>query len=544
MFCTLASVACDAPTPAPLSSFIAIVSEPIETATVQEPPTRLWQIAKQAGPGLIVAGSIVGSGELIATTKTGAEAGFALLWLILIGCVVKVFAQIEFGRYTLQSGKTTLAALDQVPGPRWGNRGNWLVWYWMLMWFASISQLGGIVGIVGQSLALSVPLTQQGRDYNEAADAKVLESLSKFQLIENAAVESPAVAPESDSRAETLEQAYVKRYAAVAGDPTSVRRPADTILWAGLVTIATSVMLVVGRYGLVQSLSTFLVAAFTLLTVVNLGLVQSQAEFQISLAELISGLVGSLPEAKTLDARPISTALATFGIIGVGAAELVAYPYWCLEKGYAKSTGPNDGSASWLSRAKGWIRVMQFDAWGSMVVYTFATVAFYLLGASTLHRLGLNPAKDDVIRTLAVMYVPVFADWAREVFLFGAFAVLYSTFFIANAGHARVFTDAMGVVGWIERDQATRERWIRRLSGFFPLLCLSVFLVFPQPTTLVLFSGIMQGIMLPMLAGAALYLRYRHTLAELKPGRAWDIALWLSGLAMLITGIWTVVTAF
>ncbi len=50
--------------------------------------------------------------------------------------------------------------------------------------------------------------------------------------------------------------------------------------------------------------------------------------------------------------------------------------------------------------------------------------------------------------------------------------------------------------------------------------------------------------MLPMLAGAALYLRYRHTLAELKPGRAWDIALWLSGLAMLITGIWTVVTAF
>ncbi len=521
------------------------MSEPTDSPTIQEPPTRLWQIAQHAGPGLIVAGSIVGSGELIATTKTGAEAGFSLLWLILIGCVVKVFTQIEFGRYTLQSGKTTLAALDQVPGPRWGKRGNWLVWYWMLMWFASISQLGGIVGIVGQSMAISLPLTQQGRDYNETADARVMQSLSKFKVIEEAAKEEPSVAPEMQPEyAAQKEQAYLDKYATKAGDPTSVKRPLDTALWASLITIATSLMLVMGRYGFVQNLSTFLVASFTLLTLVNLGLVQSQPNFQISLTEFLYGLAGHLPEAKTIDARPISTALATFGIIGVGAAELVAYPYWCLEKGYAKSTGPSDGTTAWFARAKGWMRVMQFDAWGSMLVYTFATIAFYLLGAATLHRMGLNPAKDDVIRTLAVMYVPVFSDWAREVFLFGAFAVLYSTFFIANAGHARVFTDAMTVVGWIDSDPGTRQRWIRRFSGFFPILCLCVFLIFPQPTALVLFSGIMQGIMLPMLAGAALYLRYRHTLAELTPGWLWDAALWVSAIAMLITGLWTVVTAF
>ncbi len=115
------------------------------------------------GPGLIVAGSIVGSGELIATTKTGAEAGFSLLWLIMLGCVVKVFAQVELGRYALISGKTTLRALDEVPGPRIKGRGNWLVWYWLLMWLASISQLGGIVGGVGQALAISAPITQMGR---------------------------------------------------------------------------------------------------------------------------------------------------------------------------------------------------------------------------------------------------------------------------------------------------------------------------------------------------------------------------------------------
>lgn len=505
------------------------------------PPTRLLGILRHAGPGLIVAGSIVGSGELIATTKTGAEAGFSLLWLIILGCVVKVFTQIELGRYTLQSGKTTLAALDEVPGPRIAGRGNWLVWYWLLMWFASISQLGGIVGGVGQSLAISVPLSQIGSDYNRAADASILETLNDFDAIKKGA---PKLESIDEGSAAALKQEYATKYTTEANGTTVLRKPADTAIWAIIVTLATSIMLTVGRYGLVQSLATFLVASFTVLTMLNVILIQQQPSFSVSLNEFLSGLSFSLPTTASGDARPIATALATFGIIGVGAAELVAYPYWCLEKGYARFTGPNDGTPEWNARAHGWMRVMRFDAWGSMVVYTFATIAFYLLGAAVLHRTGLNPAKDDMVRTLAVMFVPVFSDWAGTVFLFGAFAVLYSTFFIANAGHARVFSDAMRVVGWIDNDEATREKWVRRLSGFFPILCLCVFLAFPEPTKLVLFSGVMQGIMLPMLAGGALFLRYKRCTPSLRPTKAWDIALWVSAIAMLITGGWTVMTAF
>lgn len=513
----------------------------LESGQPLPPPTRLLKIAAHAGPGLIVAGSIVGSGELIATTKTGAEAGFSLLWLIILGCVVKVFTQIELGRYALQSGKTTLAALDEVPGPRIKGRGNWLVWYWLLMWVASISQLGGIVGGVGQSLAISIPISQIGVDYNRTADASILETLKKFDELETG-----TTGPKDTSlaTASQLKADYDAKYAVEVNGAVTVRKPTDVAIWSIFVTLVTSFMLVVGRYGLVQSLSTALVAMFTLLTVLNTVLIQQDPSFQISAQEFLSGLSLSLPTASTGDARPIATALATFGIIGVGAAELVAYPYWCLEKGYARYAGPNDGSEAWAARAKGWMRVMRFDAWGSMCVYTFATVAFYLLGAAVLHRVGLNPAKDDMVRTLAVMFVPVFSDWAASVFLFGAFAVLYSTFFVANAGHARVFSDAMRVVGWIDNDDATREKWVRRLSGFFPLLCLSVFLIFPEPTKLVLFSGVMQGIMLPMLAGAALYLRYYRCAESLRPSFLWDLALWASAGAMLITGGWTVLTAF
>ena len=44
-------------------------------------------------------------------------------WLIVLGCVIKVFAQIELGRHAVTHGQTTLSALNSVPGPRW--RLNW-----------------------------------------------------------------------------------------------------------------------------------------------------------------------------------------------------------------------------------------------------------------------------------------------------------------------------------------------------------------------------------------------------------------------------------
>ena len=149
---------------------------------IEHPPQRIGGIMRQLGPGVILAASIVGSGELIATTKTGAQAGFYLLWLIVIGCVIKIFAQVEFGRYAISTGKATMAALDEVPGPRF--RANWLVrrlsaifvpkrrqpsvapsfeahwilWYWLVMFVVGLAQLGGIVGGVGQALAINAPL--------------------------------------------------------------------------------------------------------------------------------------------------------------------------------------------------------------------------------------------------------------------------------------------------------------------------------------------------------------------------------------------------
>jgi len=537
--------------------------QPRSGQDVRLPPQTIGGILRQLGPGLIIAGSIVGSGELIATTKTGAQAGFWLLWLIIVGCVIKVFAQVEFGRYTICCAKGTMAALDEVPGPRWSlgwlspgrlmrrlQRGgpseplprvNWVLWYWLVMFVVSLGQLGGIVGGVGQSLAMSFEITGDFNRLLEAQDAWDREArpLHKKLFEEHQRALTHADPAARRAAVERIE----RRIAEQLGRPRPNYRTRDDLYWAALVTAVTVVLLMCGRYRLVQNVSTVLVATFTAITVFNVFALQSHPEWSVGWADLRDGLSFRLPPVVAgLTKSPLSTALATFGIIGVGANELIQYPYWCLEKGYARFTGRPEPTADWAQRAQGWLRVMRWDAMASMVVYTFATVAFYLLGAAVLHRAGLDPEGNQMIRVLAEMYVPVFGSWARLLFLFGAFAVLYSTFFVANAGHARVAADALAVFGLTARSARSQRRWIVAFSGLFPVLSLLGFVLIRAPAQLVLASGVMQAIMLPMLGGATLYFRYRRCDECVRPGRLWDMMLWISVLGLLVAGGWLALT--
>lgn len=516
---------------------------PPPSATIDEvtqPPQTVLGILRRLGPGLIIAGSIVGSGELIGTTKTGAEAGFWLLWLIIVGCVIKVFVQVELGRDAVVRGKTTMDALAEVPGPAIPRRGNWLVWYYFIMFAASIGQLGGIVGGVGQALAISLPLTQQGRRYNEYVEletklavARAEQRLARQQAEKAQSADGGSGEPSSvqDRRVADLEQELASR-------GPRPRPGLDDRLWAALVSLVTAALLLVGHYTLIQNVTTAMVALFTFVTVANVVAIQWIRTWAISPQDVLDGLSFRLPPQHASGSQTaLATALKTFGIIGVGATELVAYPYWCLEKGYARFTGPRDDSPQWAERARGWMNVMRYDAWYSMVVYTIATVAFYLLGAAILGRSGLNPTGNELIRTLSVMYEPVFGRWAEVMFLLGAFAVLYSTFFVANAGHARVVTDGLRVIGLVADDEAVQRWWKRGLSGGLPLACLAVYVLVPStPDQLVLLSGMMQALMLPMLSAAAIYFRYFRCDPRIRPGRLWDVCLWLSSLGMLLAG--------
>src|SRR6185436_10931198 len=125
-------------------------------SAVEDPPVSLSSALRRIGPGIVLASSIVGSGEVIATTTLGAQVGYAALWIVLVSCAIKPVVQAELGRYTIVTGNTGLEGFNSVPGPRAGV--SWLVWAWAATVSLTLLQVGGMYGGVGQVLHLLFPM--------------------------------------------------------------------------------------------------------------------------------------------------------------------------------------------------------------------------------------------------------------------------------------------------------------------------------------------------------------------------------------------------
>jgi Mn2+/Fe2+ NRAMP family transporter len=123
---------------------------------IKPPPISLREKLRFLGPGFILSASIVGSGELIATTTLGARAGFVTLWIILVSCVVKVALQLEFGKHTILFGQTAMSAYNRFPGRRIG-KAHWSVWTFFILMIVKFTQLGGIIGGVAIALNIAFP---------------------------------------------------------------------------------------------------------------------------------------------------------------------------------------------------------------------------------------------------------------------------------------------------------------------------------------------------------------------------------------------------
>lgn len=428
------------------------------------PPRTFGGVVRQLGPGLIISAVIVGSGELIVTPKLGAEEGFKLLWFIVLGCLLKVFVQIELGRHAVLRGQTTLASLDTLPGPRMIV--SWVLWLWLAMYLSLVFQVAGMVGGVARVFALG-----------------------------------------------------------------GITLPINVL--AVLVGGCCAVLLLVGRYRLVERTSMVLVALFTVATLVAVGLLQKTG-YAVTSAQLAEGFAFDLPDR-------LVTAFAAFGIIGVGASELIYYPYWCLEKGYGRSVGPDDGSPEWRENAKGWLKIMRTDAWVCFVLYTTSTLAFYLLGAAILHVKKVQVDNSQMIETLSLMYREVFGEWSYWMFLVGAFAVLFSTIFGATASNARLAVDALGLFKVKRyRDSAERLRWLKYACVALPVAFTTVFILVGAPVSLVFIGAVGQGLMLPFLAGAAIYYHYTNPHHDLRAGKVSLLCLITASLLMTALGLYQV----
>src|SRR6185312_9157088 len=171
----------------------------------------------------------------------GAEAGFGLLWLILLSCVIKVFVQVELGRYAITHGRTTLEAFDSLPGPRLG--ASWICWLWLIMMLTTQAQIAAMEGTVGQAAHMAFPGASRA-------------------MADGAARVVAAWGPYLASHQEHI--------------------------WAGLTTLAAILLLLSGGYRRLERITTVLVAAVTLFTVASVLILQ-WTSFRITWIDLEGG---------------------------------------------------------------------------------------------------------------------------------------------------------------------------------------------------------------------------------------------------------------
>jgi hypothetical protein len=190
---------------------------------------------------------------------------------------------------------------------------------------------------------------------------------------------------------------------------------------------------------------------------------------------------------------------------------------------------------------------MFLDAWVSMAVYTVATVAFYLLGAAVLHGHtkgeGLPGNVQAMLDVLSRMYKPVMGARAAMWFIVvGAFAVLYSTLFSATAANSRTLTDFLRVNHFVRiTGHGDRLWWVRLFCSTFPFGAFALHVGIGNPPLMVTIGGFIQAVTLPMIATAAVFLRFRRTDGRITSGVVWDIFLIVSAFGLFVAaayGLW------
>ena len=294
--------------------------------------------------------------------------------------------------------------------------------------------------------------------------------------------------------------------------------------WVVTSCLITWLILYWGSYKTLEKTLLAMVAFFSLVTLI-IAISMQTTSYQVTGQDLIQGLSFSFP----LD--HVALALAVFGFTGISYGEIMAYTYWCLEKGYAKEEGES------LQDTRAWIKVMQTDVWVTVLFVTIGTVPFFLLGAGVLNELGLYPPPDgDIIKTLLSMFTGILGNWAKWLFILLAFFVLFSTFISGTAAFTRTISDYLISMGLVLEKPSTRQQLIKLIAFLVPLFSGIAYFLLPNPLTLIMIAGVWAALGLPIVNIRALYLVNKLE-KELQPKNSTKTILWLTLLLQVAMAV-------
>lgn len=426
---------------------------------------------RHLGPGIVVAGSVIGSGELVLTSTLGAIVGFSLLWFLSIACWSKTIVQSELARICILNNATFLNVFNSMPGkvPGYGKQVSWLVWFFFLNSFVVVFAAGGILGGAVEAVHLMFP------DWS---------------------------------------------YTAIA---------------VGL-TVLTAAILGTGSYQILEKLLLVMVSVFTVITV-YCAIALQLSDAAVPVTQIFAAQSFDLP------IEHLALIVAVFSFTGVNIGESIFYSYFCIDKGYANHIGDTE-SRQGKQRAKSWLKVMHTDVWITLILLTLVTVPFYILGASVLYASGMEPDNNNMIEVISRIYTEVLGPWAKDLFLLGAFLVLYSTLLTWVGGDSRFITDNLIELGFVPDEDTARLKSTKIIGYAWPILFFVLLMFFESPLTMIILGAAAYAFSGPLVVGSIYYLRNRMLPEELRTGSVATALLHVAMIVLLLIGAGTIYALF
>jgi hypothetical protein len=140
---------------------------PWQIGDLPEPPRPGWKLwIGLIGPGIVLAGTSIGSGEWLFGPAVTAQYGAALLWLALISILLQGFCNLTMMRYTVYSGEPIIVGGLRIwPGPR----------FWMTCW--AVFDLASVWPYNASNAAVPVAAIILGRLPQSDEDRMIVKAL-------------------------------------------------------------------------------------------------------------------------------------------------------------------------------------------------------------------------------------------------------------------------------------------------------------------------------------------------------------------------------
>ncbi|RLA04411.1 MAG: hypothetical protein DRQ45_00890 [Gammaproteobacteria bacterium] len=381
---------------------------------------------KNIGPGMVIAATGLGAGDLIAASVAGARFGTTILWAAVIGAIMKYAMNEGLTRWQLATGSTLLEGWVQ----RLPKIISLYFFVYLIVW--SFIVAGALIAGTG---------------------------LAAHALYPGLSVE----------------------------------------LWGILHSLLALVLVIIGRYSLLERLMKFFMGLMLLVVITCAVLVAP------GLSGILTGLfVPSIPEGSVL---------YIFSVIGGvgGSVTLLCYGYWIRERDWTRRED--------LPRTR-------FDLGVAYVLTGLFGIAIIIVAAGVEPEVITGPEMALGIAGRLEEVVGPFGKWC---FLIGFWSAVFSSMLGVWQGVPYLFADFVQQYTWQPDKPMAVNTGSKAYRGYLFYLALPpmLLLLIGKPVWLIIIYAVAGAFFMPLLALLLLLMNNRHAwLGDLKNG-------WLTNLVLL-----------